>query len=529
MDRLHRDKVQALFDFALAVPATQRDAWLAQECGTDTALLAEVRDLLRAAHNEAYAPGAASSPPAAPPASAAQNPASKPGPEAGAADKGRRIGPYVLEDRIGKGGMGVVYRAFDTRLERRIALKFLPDDLHANKQARDRFIAEARAASRLDHPHICTIYDIGDTDDGRMYMAMPYYGGETLSTRIARGPLPTQVAIDIAIQVADGLAAAHAVDIVHRDIKPANLVITPSGVKILDFGIAKVADVNLTSTGMSVGTLAYMSPEQLRGDKVDARADIWALGSTLFEMVTGRRAYPGDNLHKTIHDVLYADTHPTDSLPETIPAPLQQIIQRALARDLEARYDSAATLLDELLLARSAGDTPAPATAVRAASTTAAPARGRYEWDTGVLDAIAGLITPYLGPIAQVLVKRTARQTRTVDELALRLAEQLPEEKQRTTFRQRFDAEVAVRTTPPAPQAVHTDGTPAGLELSPLQQAELEAAYIPFIGPIAAVLIKRHATQCHSIGQLYQMLAEHISDDAERRAFLTRIGGDTMA
>lgn len=517
MDRLNKERIQALFDFALAVPSAQRDVWLVRRCGSDTPLLEAVRELLRAAHDGTDThPDIAQSAPA--------DPASAP--TVASTTQSQRVGPYRIEERIGKGGMGVVYRAFDTRLERRIALKFLPEHLHADQQARERFIAEARAASRLDHPNICAIYDIGNTANGHMYMAMPYYQGETLATRIARGPLPAQVAIDIAIQVADGLAAAHAVDIVHRDIKPANLIITTAGVKILDFGIAKVADVNLTGTGMSVGTLAYMSPEQLRGDKVDARADIWALGATLYEMITGQRAFPGDNLHKTIHDVLYADTDPTASLPDQS-LPLRQIIQCALTRDLDERYTSATALLDDLLAARRADtdNATAPVLSTAAASAPAA-SRGRYEWDASVLDAIANLLTAHLGPIALVLVKRTARQTATVDELAARLAEQLPEETQRAGFRQRFAAEVAVRTTPPAPQALCTDGTLASLELSPLQQAELEDAFTPHIGPIAPVLIKRHAAQATSLAQLCRALAEHLADEAERRAFLDRLGKD---
>lgn len=509
MDKVFKEQVQALCDFAMAVPAEQRDAWLVRECGSDAQLLVSAREMLASLMGGGAQQEQAQQ--AVPPKKEARIPDS-------GVESGQDIGPYRIEECIGAGGMGVVYRAFDTRLERQVALKFLPVHLQSDALAHDRFLAEARAASKLDHPHICGIYDIGNTEKGAFYMAMPFYQGEPLSTRISRGPVPLDEAIDIAIQIADGLSAAHAVEIVHRDIKPANIMLTPGSVKILDFGIAKVADVNLTGTGISVGTLAYMSPEQLRGDKVDARTDVWAAGATLYEMVTGKRAFPADTLHKTIHEVLYTDNDPTKDLSEKL-MPLQAVLRRAMSREIENRYTSANDFLDDLLAVRQSGKNVSP-TAV----TTRAPQHGRYEWDSEVLDAIANLVTPYMGPIAQVLVKRIARQNATVDELAVQLAEQLPEEQQRTRFRQRFAAEVAVRTTPPVPMALKTDGTQFGLVLSPLQQAKLEAEFIPFIGPIAPVLIKRQAGQSDSIPKLCASLAEMLPSEEERKTFLSRLG-----
>ncbi|MEJ2441186.1 MAG: serine/threonine-protein kinase, partial [Gammaproteobacteria bacterium] len=167
------------------------------------------------------------------------------------------------------------------------------------------FMTEARAASRLDHPHICVIHDVNETADGQLYITMPYYTGETLDKHIDRGALALTDALEVAIQISDGLAEAHRHHIVHRDIKPPNIMLTDNGAKILDFGIAKLDNMRLTSTGNSIGTVAYMAPEQLRGDPVDARADVWAVGASLFEMISGKRAFPGDVLPQIVNAVLY--------------------------------------------------------------------------------------------------------------------------------------------------------------------------------------------------------------------------------
>jgi serine/threonine-protein kinase len=206
---------------------------------------------------------------------------------------GRTIGPYQVLEPVGDGGMGVIYKALDTRLGRTVALKFLKPRLDGDRSAAERFRLEARTAGALEHPNICTIHDIGETEDGRLYLAMPLYEGETLEKRIGRGPLTVGDATDIAVQVLRGLAKAHARGIIHRDIKPANVFITADGVvKVLDFGIAKLADVSLTGpASRPLGTVAYMSPEQAHGTPVDHRTDLWSLAAVLYEMLSGKRPY----------------------------------------------------------------------------------------------------------------------------------------------------------------------------------------------------------------------------------------------
>jgi serine/threonine protein kinase len=231
-----------------------------------------------------------------------------------------------------------------------VALKFLPAPVGADPQLRKRFLQEAKAAASLDHINICTIYGIEQAPDGRLFMVMPYYEGETLQGRIRRGPLPVAEALDYTRQLAAGLGHAHAAGIIHRDIKPANVAITRSGqVKILDFGIAKMADASMTRTGMVLGTLAYMSPEQASGEKqVDHRTDLWALGVVLYEMLAGRRPFAQDTIAALFHAVQALDPMPLDELRPGVSPGLQQLVTRLLQKRRDQRYQDAAALLEAL-------------------------------------------------------------------------------------------------------------------------------------------------------------------------------------
>jgi serine/threonine-protein kinase len=264
---------------------------------------------------------------------------------------GATVAQYRIEDVLGRGGMGVVYRATDTRLDRIVALKFLPPHRWVDRQARERLLLEARAVAALDHPNICTVHEVGETPEGVLFLAMPYYEGETLRERLTRGPLNTGAAADIATQAARALAAAHARGIVHRDVKPANLMLTSTGtVKLLDFGLARLADVTVTASGQTPGTIAYMPPERVRGERADVRSDLWALGVVLFEMLTGERPFRGDSEAAVLHAILnqHVDVRRASAGGLAVPEAMARVVEQLLRKKPAERYQTASELLADL-------------------------------------------------------------------------------------------------------------------------------------------------------------------------------------
>jgi len=259
-------------------------------------------------------------------------------------------GRYRITQHLGRGGMGVVYKAEDVRLKRPVALKFLPLELTWNTAAKERFVHEAQAASALDHPNICTIYEVDQTPDGQMFITMALCEGESLNKRIERGPLVLEEALDIAIRLCEGLAAAHSAGMIHRDIKPANIMVKDAKyVRIVDFGLAKLAgQTQLTTAGMVLGTADYMAPEQARGDKVDGRADIWAVGVVLYEMLAGRAPFRGENQQAVIYSILHSNPEPVTHLRSSVPSDLWKVIERCLKRNPGERFQTVAELQTEL-------------------------------------------------------------------------------------------------------------------------------------------------------------------------------------
>ncbi|MGH7601256.1 MAG: FlgO family outer membrane protein, partial [bacterium] len=268
---------------------------------------------------------------------------------------GETISHYKLLEKLGQGGMGVVYKAQDLKLDRFVALKFLPPYLSADEEEKKRFIQEAKAASALDHPNICTIYEIDEAEDGQMFIAMAYYDGETLKKKVASNQatpvgLSVSSVIEIAIQIAQGLAKAHEHGIVHRDLKPENVIITKESVaKIVDFGLAKLTGhTRLTKDGATKGTAAYMSPEQARGEDTDHRTDIWSLGVVMYEMLTGQLPFKGEKEPAVVYGILTKAPKPVSEWRHEIPGVLEQVINRALAKDADERYQRVEEMLEEL-------------------------------------------------------------------------------------------------------------------------------------------------------------------------------------
>jgi serine/threonine-protein kinase len=277
---------------------------------------------------------------------------------------GTMLNQYRIEAIIGEGGMGTVYQAVDTRLRRTVALKVV--GRHGGDVQSNRLFAEARAAAALDHPNICTVYEVGETERGP-FIAMAHYAGETLDRVLARGALSIDVAIDYAVQIARGLAAAHDRGIIHRDVKPANIIVTPDGVvKLLDFGVARHADDAMAFGDVTPGTIAYMSPEQLMARPADHRTDLWSLGVVMFELCTGARPFSGADVDSTVHAIVREDPPPVASLRPAVRPELSAVVDRLLAKDPSRRYPNAAPLLADLdQFDRPAASQPARQTARR--------------------------------------------------------------------------------------------------------------------------------------------------------------------
>ena len=337
-------EIEKLYLSASELESTERVAYLERTCGSDLDLRREVESLL------GFLEPVPSQVPDTP------------------VPYGEQIGPYTILEFLRAGGMGEVYKARDTRLDRNVAIKFLPSVLADDAAALDRFQREARAASALNHPRICTIHDIGDYH-GRPFFVMELLEGQSLNERMSGKPVPVPELVDLALQTCDALQAAHAKGIIHRDIKPANVFLTTSGqIKILDFGLAKLVEeihsaaatvtmteaeiiagaVTRTRIGKLVGTPAYLSPEQARGEEVDARTDIFSFGLVLYEMATGRPTFRGQTSRELINSILHETPVKPSTLNPALPSNLERIILKALEKTRNARYQLVSELLHDL-------------------------------------------------------------------------------------------------------------------------------------------------------------------------------------
>ncbi len=262
---------------------------------------------------------------------------------------GKTVSHYKILEELGRGGMGVVYKAEDTKLRRTVALKFLKAQALEETQERTRFLREAQSAAALDHPNICTVYEVGETEE-HAYISMAYIEGESLKDRVAQGPVPLAEALDYALQAAEGLKAAHDKGIIHRDIKSSNLMVTPEGrVKVMDFGLAKTAGATkVTRTGTTLGTVGYMSPEQALGQEMDRRSDIWSLGVVLYEMLSGSLPFAGEYDPAILYSIVNERQRPLTEINAEIPLEVERVVERALEKDPQKRYQGPEELIEEL-------------------------------------------------------------------------------------------------------------------------------------------------------------------------------------
>jgi serine/threonine protein kinase len=422
----------------------------------------------------------------------------------------KQIGRYQVERLIGGGAMGMIYAAHDPVIDRKVAIKLIRADLLGGTDKADyvaRFQREARTAGRCTHPNIVSIYDFA-VHEGNPFLAMEYVEAGNLGQALAAsGRFAAPEAVAITGQVLDALACAHGLGIVHRDVKPANILLLANGhVKMTDFGIARFDSVELTQDGSVIGTPSYMSPEQIRGETVDARSDLFSTGVVLYEMLSGERPFPGRNIAEITHRLLTGPLPDIRAKIAGVSASLAAVIERALAKSPADRFASAA---DMALALRGLAPDPQPATYDRTVvlprPRVAAPAPSFPE---ATLSTIERKLAQHVGPIARHLVQSAARRAGSLDELCETLGQRIEHPDQRTQFRNDIMAS----------QVGASAVGRAVVGAEEMRRAEQELAR--HVGPIARILVKRASDAAASADEFWQLLATHIGAEADRQAFL---------
>lgn len=431
---------------------------------------------------------------------------------------GATVGDYEIIGILGRGGMGRVFRVRNVISHRIDAMKVVLPDLESEPLLADRFLREIQVHAGLNHPNIARMHTALRLE-GRLVMILEYVEGTSLDERVQHGPLPLRDAVNYVVQILSALSYAHGCGVIHRDLKPANVIVTPAGqVKLTDFGIAQAAGApKLTRTGLALGSLYYVSPEQVRTEPVDARSDLYSLGVTFYELVTGRRPIDGSSEYSIMNAHL---THiPVDpaALNPAVPAEISSVILKALAKDPAARFQSAHEFQAELLF-------PAP---TPAAGTTAPGATGATDapppFTREELDKVEKHLTSVLGPVATRLVARAARRHTTLRDLYRALAENVPGQREQAEFLRSCGAE----SEPAPPRRERSAATPEGAAATqPLDPALVETVrqkLAAYVGPIAGLVVARAAKRAKSRRDLYNLAAAEITSTKEREAFLASL------
>ncbi|SBT07345.1 Serine/threonine protein kinase [Candidatus Accumulibacter aalborgensis] len=447
------------------------------------------------------------------------------------------IGKYEIRRKIGKGAMGTVYEGFDPVIERPVAIKTILAEYLASVESAAavmRFKREAQACGKLQHPAIVAVYEYGE-DEEMAFIVMEYVQGQELRKVMQqRGGFELIDVFEVMKQLLAALDYSHKHGVVHRDIKPSNImVLAGMKIKIMDFGIARIQTSSLTQVGTLIGTPTHIAPEQLQGEAADSRADLWAAGVILYELLTGHGPFLAETPAAVMHNVMYADPAPPSSIVPFLPRVFDALVARALAKEPDNRFQSGRDFANALVAAfiqakpgtRPAGS--APPSAARSAEKRAGTPGSMPALPPETLAEIESSLIRSIGPLARILVRKGATQARNVEEFYSLLAENVPQGSERADFLKRIEQldKAGSGTSPAAPARPpeKTAHKPAA-GFDPATLAAAEKRFAQYVGPLAKVLIKRAANDSGDVKELYRKLAEHIDSKQERAAFLEGIG-----